>query len=186
MRQDMRGNAATPPAMISSTRRNSLFRLTLSSEILIAASPQRIWDIITDFPAYGCWNQAIPSASGEATAGSVLRVVIHWPGLKRSNYELDVLNASPAHELRWLGHFGIKGLMDGDHRFLLEAAGADSTRLTQTECFSGALIPLFAPWLRDNVLSGFDQMNRALKARAEQLATAGPRRESGRSENSDI
>ncbi|WP_291995340.1 SRPBCC domain-containing protein [Candidatus Accumulibacter sp. ACC003] len=186
MSQSMRGKAATQPTTTSSAVRNSLFRLTLSSEIFIAASPQRLWEIITDFAAYGGWNQAIPSATGEATAGSVLRVLIHWPGLKRSHYELDVLTASPAHELRWLGHFGIKGLMDGDHRFLLEAVGADTTRLTQTECFSGALIPVFAPWLRDNVLSGFDQMNLALKARAEQPPLATPVRESALPRSSAI
>lgn len=167
MMQSTRGKPAKQSNTISRAVRHSAFRLTLSSEITIAASPQRIWEIITDFAAYGCWNQAIPSASGEATAGSVLRVVIQWPGLKRSNYELEVLAANPARELRWLGHFAITGLMDGDHRFLIESAGMDGTRVTQTEDFSGALIPLFAPWLRNNVLSGFDQMNLALKTRAE-------------------
>lgn len=163
----MYSQSASKLATTSRALRHGIFRLTLISEIMIVASPKRIWEIITDFPAYGSWNQAIPCAQGKATAGTVLRVVIQWPGLKRSNYELEVLAARPERELRWLGHFAMTGLMDGDHRFLIEAVGIDSTKVTQTEDFSGALIPFFAPWLRDNVLSGFGQMNLALKARAE-------------------
>lgn len=156
-----------PATVTSHAVRHTWFRLTLSSEIRIAASPKRIWEILTDFAAYESWNRAIPSAKGEATAGTMLQVLIQWPGLKRSNYELAILAADPERELRWLGHFGVTGLMDGDHRFIIEADGTDGAKVTQTESFSGLLIPFFAPWLRDNVLSGFDQMNIALKMRAE-------------------
>jgi hypothetical protein len=165
--QHLRSEPAPPPTIASRAVRHGVFRLTLTSEITIAAGPQRIWEVLTDFQAYGAWNQAMPVAQGEATAGTMLRVVIEWPGLRRSNYELEVLTAIPQQELRWLGHFGITGLMDGDHRFLIEAAGDGGARVTQTENFSGLLIPFFAPWLQDNVLRGFGQMNRALKARVE-------------------
>ncbi len=153
--------------------RNSVFRMSLHSEVEIVASPKRIWHVLTDFKGYGDWNQAIPRAEGEATRGTILRVVIEWPGLKRSNYELEVLGADPERELRWLGHFGIRGLLDGDHSFVIQPTGRDSARVTQTEDFSGLLVPVFAPWLRNNVLNGFAQMNLALKSRAELFGGAG-------------
>ncbi|SBT08074.1 conserved hypothetical protein [Candidatus Propionivibrio aalborgensis] len=147
--------------------RHSAFRMTLHTTIAIAASPARVWDILTDFKEYAHWNPAIPSAVGEAVRGSLLQVVIQWPGLKRDNYSLEVTAVEPERELRWLGHFGTSGLMDGDHRFIIEPAGENRANIVQTEDFSGLLVPIFAPWLKRNVLDGFNQVNEALKFRAE-------------------
>ena len=41
-----------PATVTSHAVRHTWFRLTLSSEIRIAASPKRIWEILTDFAAY--------------------------------------------------------------------------------------------------------------------------------------
>ncbi len=158
----------TDPA--SRARRTGWRRLELHTQIDIDAAPERIWTVLTDFPAYADWNPCIPKAAGEAHAGSRLEVEIAWPGLKRGPYVLQVLSAQPAQELRWLGHLGRPGLMDGDHRFIIEPLGSDRARLIQTERFSGWLVPLMAPWLRRNVLVGFERMNAALKARVEGAA----------------
>jgi hypothetical protein len=147
--------------------RHSMLQMTLHTEIIIDASPKQIWSVLTDFAGYRHWNQSIPNAEGEATTGTLLHVTIQWPGLKTSPYELEVLNAVPERELRWLGHFGKTGLMDGDHRFVIEPLADGCSKVVQTEYFSGWLVPFFAPWLRKNVLGGFEQMNIALKKRAE-------------------
>jgi hypothetical protein len=147
--------------------RNSAFRMTLHTEVAIGASPKRVWDVLTDFKSYQHWNAAIPSAEGQATRGTILRVLIHWPGLRPRKYKLAVVAAQPERELRWLGHFMIAGLLDGDHSFIVESTGTNSSTVTQREDFSGLLVPLFAPWLKKNILNGFHQMNTALKRRAE-------------------
>ena len=147
--------------------RDSAFRMTLRTEIEIAASPKQVWNVLVDFTGYREWNPCIPGAEGKATPGTMLHVVIHWPGLKRSNYDLEVLAATPERELRWLGHLGRKGLLDGDHSFIIERAGEDRSHVKQTETFSGLLVPPLAPWLRNNILKGFDLMNAALRRRAE-------------------
>jgi hypothetical protein len=151
----------------SQVRRNSMLGMTLHTEIIIEASPKQVWDVLTDFASYGEWNQSIPYAQGVASTGTLLRVTIHWPGLRSSPYVLEVLAAAPDRELRWMGRFGRTGLMDGDHRFVIEPIGVSRCKVTQTEYFYGWLVPFFAPWLRRNVLSGFEQMNAALKNRAE-------------------
>lgn len=155
------------PVTPANAQRQSLFRLSLTAEIFVAATPQRVWQVLTDFGAYQQWNPSIPMASGQAIAGSILHVEIHWPGLKRGRYRLTVLAAVSQRELRWLGHFGVAGLMDGDHRFLVEGLAPGLTKVTQQEQFSGLLVPVFAPWLRDNVLRGFVQMNQAIRTAAE-------------------
>ena len=141
--------------------------MTLHSEIAINATAERVWQVLVSFSDYQHWNPVIPSAQGNATRGSTLRVLIRWPRLGPSNYALEVLAAIPGRELRWLGHYKIVGLLDGDHSFMIESIGEDLVRVTQAESFSGVLVPLFARWLRGNVLEGFGLMNAALKSRAE-------------------
>lgn len=156
-----------PAHPASRVRRNGLRSLELHTEIDIDAEPERVWAVLTDFPAYAAWNPCIPRAAGEARPGSRLEVEIAWPGLKRGPYVLQVLGAEPARELRWLGHLGRPGLMDGDHRFVIEHIGSARSRLIQSERFNGWLVPLMAPWLGRNVRVGFERMNAAIKARAE-------------------
>jgi hypothetical protein len=48
----------------------------------------------------------------------------------------------------------------------------DRVRFVQREAFRGLLVPLFARSLDNSTLRGFEEMNRALKERAE-AATAG-------------
>lgn len=156
-----------PTDPTSRCRRTGWRSLELFTQIDIDASPARIWAVLTDFSAYAEWNPCIPRAAGEARAGSRLEVEIAWPGLRRGPYVLQVLDAEPTRELRWLGHLGRPGLMDGDHRFVIEPIGDGRSRLVQNERFSGWLVPLMAPWLRRNVLVGFERMNAALKAWVE-------------------
>ena len=81
-----------------------------------------------------------------------------------------VREASPSRELRWLGHLGVPGLFDGEHAFQLEPTGAGQTRLRQNEEFRGVLVHLLPNSLFDKTRRGFEEMNRALRTRAESIA----------------
>ncbi|HLE55364.1 MAG TPA: SRPBCC domain-containing protein [Thermoplasmata archaeon] len=62
---------------------------------------------------------------------------------------------------------GIPGLFDGEHIFEIEPAGAGRTRFVQREVFRGLLVPVLARSLDRDTKRGFEEMNRALKMRAE-------------------
>lgn len=79
-----------------------------------------------------------------------------------------VLAATPSRELRWLGHLGMPGLFDGEHRFRIEPLGTDRVRFIQEERFSGLLASLVMRFIERGTRQGFEAMNQALKARAEQ------------------
>jgi uncharacterized protein YndB with AHSA1/START domain len=51
----------------------------LTAEIEIAASPDRVWEVLTDLDAYPAWNPFIRRASGELREGARLEVVIQPP-----------------------------------------------------------------------------------------------------------
>ncbi len=139
----------------------------LTTAIDISASPQMVWQILTDFPAYEQWNPFIRSISGTAVQGSQLTAYIHPPGGQGMTFKPTVLIAEPEREFRWLGRFLVPGLFDGEHRFQIEAREDDQVRFIHSEKFSGLLVPLLATSLDTKVREGFEAMNQALKARAE-------------------
>jgi hypothetical protein len=57
----------------------------------------------------------------------------------------------------------------GEHRFVLEAQG-EYTRLTQSEHFTGILAGRLTRGIIDETIEAMQQMNRALKVRAESSA----------------
>ncbi|WP_348550706.1 SRPBCC domain-containing protein [Acidithiobacillus sp.] len=133
----------------------------------IAASPERVWSILTDFPAYPQWNPFIRSLSGVAKPGEKLRVTIQPEDRGAMIFRPRVLTVIAQQELRWLGRLGFPDLFDGKHYFQLTAFGNGQTRFIQGEKFSGVLVGLFLHRMEAATKAGFDAMNRALKERAE-------------------
>ncbi len=142
----------------------------LRSEIEIQASAERVWQLLTDFPSFPQWNPFIRKATGNIRVGERLEVNIQPSGASGMTFRPTVLKAEPNRELRWLGHLLISGLFDGEHIFTIEPLGEGRVRFTQREVFTGLLVPLFARGLDTDTRRGFEEMNQALKARAEQVA----------------
>ena len=53
----------------------------ISSEIEINASQERVWQVLTDFPALSEWNPFVRSVEGDLEAGQRLKVYLnrHFP-----------------------------------------------------------------------------------------------------------
>ncbi len=143
----------------------------LHTEIEIEASAERVWGLLTYFSSYPQWNPFIRSISGQPTPGERLEVRIEPPGGRGMTFKPKVLNAEPNRELRWLGHLLVPGLFDGEHSFTIQPLGENRVRFAQREAFRGLLVPLFARSLDNNTQRGFEEMNRALKERAEASLT---------------
>jgi hypothetical protein len=146
----------------------------LQAEIEIQASPERVWEVLTDFDTYPRWNPFMVQAEGRPAAGERLLVRMRPPGRRRPMaFRPQVVEATPGRRLRWLGRLLVPGLFDGDHSFTIEPSAPGRTRLVQHEAFRGLLAPLLLAVLAKPTLAGFQQMNQALKAQAEQ-ASPGP------------
>ncbi len=139
----------------------------LETEIEINAPAERIWEILTDFHTYPSWNPFIKELRGKPAVGEKLWVFIQPPGGKGMVFKPIVLRADENHELRWRGKLFISGLFDGEHYFRIEPIDENRVRFIHGEIFSGILVRLFAKGLDEGTLSGFRQMNEALKRQAE-------------------
>ena len=140
----------------------------LHTEIEIQASPDRVWETLTDFTAYSHWNPFIVQAGGQPVPGIRLQLQMRLRGHRPTTFRPEVLEATPARRLRWLGHLLLPGLFDGEHTFDIEPSGPGRVRLTQQEEFRGLLAPLILAFIAKPTQEGFSQMDQALKARVEQ------------------
>lgn len=141
----------------------------IRTSIIIKATPEQVWRILMDFENYPTWNPFIKTIGGKAEKGARIVAYIEPPGAKGMTFKPKVLAATPNKEFRWLGHLFIPGLFDGEHIFELTDNGNGTTTLVQRERFGGILIPLFKKMLMENTPRGFEAMNEALKAKAEDL-----------------
>ena len=139
----------------------------IQTEIDIESTPERLWSILTDFPAQSSWNPLIRSIEGPVTTGGRLTVTIQPAGAKPMTFHPTVLVVTPHVELRWLGHFLFRGIFDGEHYFQIAQSTPGRVRFVQGEKFSGLLVSLAKATLERGTRAGFIAMNQALKNRAE-------------------
>lgn len=118
-----------------------------------------------DFKAYQEWNPFIRKVDGTARQGNRISAKIHL-GNRTMTFRPTVLVVDPNKELRWLGHLFIPGMFDGEHSFTIKPLNENQVLLIQNEEFNGLLTPFFTSMLEDTRRS-FEEMNRALKERAE-------------------
>jgi hypothetical protein len=142
----------------------------LHTQVDIQATPERVWEVLTDFAAYPEWNPFMIEASGTAVRGERLTVRMQPAGGHAMTFRPTVLEATPQQRLRWIGRVLLPGVFDGEHSFTIEPLGQGSVRLTQQEEYRGVLVPLISGSLDRRTLPAFEQMNQSLKRRAEQSA----------------
>jgi hypothetical protein len=139
----------------------------LRTEIDIEASPDTVWEILSDLDQYQTWNPFIVSATGTVAVGEKLTNRLQPAGGRAATFKPTVTDVATAQVLEWLGRFGMPGIFDGRHRFELAPTPNGGTHLLHTEHFSGALVRLMRKSLDTHTVQGFHDMNAALKARAE-------------------
>lgn len=139
----------------------------IKTELLIEASPERVWEILTAFEKYPLWNPFIKSIQGNAKVGGKIVVRIEPPQAKGMTFKPTVLAFLKNKEFKWIGHLLFPGLFDGEHRFELIDNGNGTTTFIQAERFKGILVRLFSKMLDTSTIDGFNAMNRKLKEEAE-------------------
>jgi hypothetical protein len=145
----------------------------LRSQIDIDATPERVWQVLSDFGSYPQWNPFIIRAEGQAQPSSRLLMRMQPVGARGVTLRPMVVEATPGHRLRWLGKYGVRGIFDAEHCFTITVRDQGGVRLVQDENFTGVLVPLIARSLDRHTQPAFEAMNAALKHRAEQPAKRG-------------
>lgn len=143
--------------------------MQLRTEIDIEAPPDRVWAVLTDFSSYRDWNPFISSVRGKLTEGARLDLELTPPQGRSMTFRSTVVTVDPERELRWKGHYFVKGLFEGEHFFRLEQTEC-GTRVVHGENFSGMAVKIMGGVLTQ-MARGFVFMNQALRRRV--LSQAG-------------
>jgi hypothetical protein len=146
---------------------------TLHTERTIAAPPEVVWEVLTDFAAQPEWNPSIVSIAAEGPLEPGTRMRFVGPRNDKGGtmkFHPTILVAEPARELRWLGRLGLPRVFDGEHVFRMEPLADGSTRFVQEEHFRGVLVPFLRRMLERDTRAGFEATNEALARRAEARA----------------
>lgn len=141
----------------------------LHTEIDIDATPDVVWQILTDLDQYFEWNPFITSSVGKPEVGEALVNRMEPPGGMAITMKPEVTVVEDGKSFEWFGKLGFPGVFDGRHRFDIEASGT-GTKLTQSEELDGVLVRLLRKSIDTHTVAGFEAMNEALKARAEFIA----------------
>jgi hypothetical protein len=136
----------------------------ISSTIEIAATPERVWAVLTDFAGYPAWNPVFCEASGELAVGSHITLKTIQPRNDRiMTVKVKVVAARPAAELRWESR--VLGVSSSKRSFILSPDG-HRTQLTQTGSYQG-LFTSFSAKVISRIRTNFDAINEAVKEQAE-------------------
>lgn len=139
----------------------------IDTEIIIEASAQKVWQILTDFENYPKWNPFINMIEGKVHEGNSFKVIIQAPESKPMTFNPVCLSFKENQEFVWKGRLFLPGIFDGKHIFKLEEFQSGRTKFIQREEFSGILIGFLWKKLDTHTRKGFEMMNMKLKQEAE-------------------
>jgi hypothetical protein len=137
------------------------------SEIEINSYPESVWRILIDFAAYDQWNPFINKIIGAPTEGSKIDLYIETPSGKNRKYSPRITRVEEGRELRWFGKSSLPGFLNAEHIFIIEELQPERVRFIQRELFEGLLTRVFGKGVDTDIRQGFQDMNDALKKRAE-------------------
>lgn len=139
----------------------------IESTIIINASIESVWGVLTDFDQYNAWSPTIKKFFSIPLVGQRSKVRLEQPDGPSMTMNPMFLTIIPQKELRWKGSLFIPGLFDGEHYFILEKKSDHETVVTQGEYFSGVLVYFFRKMIYGVTSNGFKAFNEALKKQVE-------------------
>jgi uncharacterized protein YndB with AHSA1/START domain len=108
--------------------------IVIATSIDINATPNEVWEVLTDLPAYGAWSN-FSKVEGVAQVGE--RLSMRMPGM---SFKSTVTVATPNSELEWAAQIFSVRIFDGRHTFVLTGNPDGTTHLANVETFSGARV----------------------------------------------
>lgn len=137
-----------------------LFSRQTAVAIDIAASPEKIWQLLTDASKFSAWNSTIVELTGTIAPGG--KIQLRSQLAPDRTFKLRVKEFDQPSRLSW-------GDAMGTRTFTLTALAGGGTQFSMTEIIGGPLFPLFAGMIPPFDES-FNQFAKDLKSAAEQNA----------------
>jgi len=128
----------------------------------IQASPEKVWQILSDLNRWADWNPSF-RVNGKAALNEDVEIISH-----SRTFHGKVVTVEENRRLTWKYHLILPFLFQGEQSFTIEALDTDHVHVTNTAVFNGWLVPLVAKNIETQTRQDMENMDKALKNRAEQ------------------
>ena len=128
----------------------------------INASPEKVWNILTDAEKYPEWDPGMVRLEGKIAQGE--KITAHTKASSRA-FPVTVSDFEPNRKMVWSSGMPL-GLFKGTRTFSLEPQGNGTVTFKVEEVFTGVLLPLIGRSLPDLNLV-FADFAKGLKEQAE-------------------
>jgi hypothetical protein len=134
----------------------------------VDAPAEKVWEVLIDFDRWAEWNPSIPSIEGEPRVGSTVAMTLAMPGRPSAKVKAKLTQVEPDRRLVWDGNIGMDRLFAGHREFLIEPQPDGTVHFTHVEEVSGLLFPLFRAVMGEAIRRHHEDLNAAVKERAEE------------------
>ncbi len=139
------------------------------TQIDIAARPEKIWQILTDFTAYPGWNPIIRRARPISGNPAQLHLDLHPPGQLELRFKVLITRKVALQYLSWQGFIGRPGFLNWVQDIEIEARPSGCI-MRQTARLTGLSIKPIPNFMMMPTRNGFARMNEALRDKAEEIS----------------
>ncbi|MFC4497692.1 SRPBCC domain-containing protein [Streptomyces ovatisporus] len=143
-------------------------KLAVRATATVAASAERVWQVLTDLRSYEQWHPSVELVDGppaeEITQGTALRLRADRGTPAEREFDVTVTEMTAPAVLAWEG--GDAEHFFGRHRFTL-TQGAEGTGFVDEETFEGSMAEAVLAEHRSNLEAAYQAAADALKRVAE-------------------
>lgn len=139
----------------------------VQASIIIEASPEKVWSVLTDFEKLNEWSSSFQNLSGYFNKGGQIEVVFKAPFGGDTTMKKFLFLFKEKQIFGWTGVF-LMGMKDY-HKHSLKELPNGNTEFTQTDRVSGGMSFLLGGMLEKQMQKGYNVFNEELKNRVESL-----------------
>ena len=140
---------------------------TFRTTFPVAASAETVWGILVDFERWPQWNPSVPSISGDARVGSTLALTLAMPRRPSAKVKATITELDPERRFSWHGNIGGDRFFAGTREFEIDPQPDGTVLVTHVETVTGLFFPVFRAIMGSAIQEHHDNLNAALKDRAE-------------------
>ncbi len=149
--------------MIKANREQTSSSLEYSVSADIKASPEKIWNYLTNAADYPNWNSTVDRVEGDIALGKKIKVFAKISPNRA--FPVKVAELTPNSKMVWQGGMPF-GLFKGIRTFTLISNSDGSTKLLMKENFSGMMLGMMSKNIPD-LRPAFEDFAKDLKVVAE-------------------
>ena len=141
----------------------SLGRKSAHAEIMIPASKEKVWAVLSDASKVKEWNPVLIPLEGSYAEGNKIKYEFRQEGKEPAIMDATVKEMRKEELLNQVG--GMPIIITFDHKYMLEEVEG-GTKLTIHEEYRGLMVPFWDP---TGVEKAYEQLSEALKNRVMEL-----------------